>query len=78
MYYKDPDGSRVELQVDTMPSGDAIDAWMRSGEFAANPIGIVFDPEEMVARYEAGEPLETLTARPPLPEGMGPFDMLRF
>jgi catechol-2,3-dioxygenase len=78
LYYKDPDGSRVELQVDTMPSGDAIDAWMRSGEFAANPIGIVFDPEEMVARYEAGEPLETLTARPPLPEGMGPFDMLRF
>jgi catechol-2,3-dioxygenase len=78
LYYKDPDGSRVELQVDTMPSHDAIDAWMRSGEFAANPIGIVFDPEELTARYEAGEPLETLVARPPLPAGMTPFDMLRF
>jgi len=78
LYYKDPDGSRVELQVDTMPSIDAIDAWMRSGEFAANPIGIVFDPEEMVARYEAGESIETLTSRPPLPDGMNPFDMLRF
>ena len=77
-YYKDPDGSRIELQVDTMPSNDAIEAWMRSGEFAANPIGVVFDPEEMAARYEAGEPLDTLTARPPLPEGTGPFDMLRF
>jgi catechol-2,3-dioxygenase len=78
MYYKDPDGNRVELQVDNLPTVDAIDAWMRSGAFAANPIGVIFDPEELVARYEAGEAIETLTARPPLPEGAGPFDMLRF
>ncbi len=78
MYYKDPDGSRVELQVDNMPTVDAIEQWMRSGAFAANPIGVVFDPVELVARFAAGEPLETLTARPPLPEGAGPFDMLRF
>ena len=78
LYYKDPDGSRVELQVDTMPSGDAIDAWMKSGEFAANPIGVVIDPELLVARYEAGEPLAQLMVRPPLPEGASPFDMLRF
>ena len=67
LYYKDPDANRVELQVDNMPSAEAIDAWMRSGEFAANPIGVIFDPEDLVARYEAGEPIETLTARPPLP-----------
>ena len=78
MYFKDPDGSRVELQVDTMPTAEAIDTWMRSGDFAANPIGIVFDPEELIARYEAGESLETLLVRPPLPEGASPFDMLRF
>ena len=78
MYYKDPDGSRLELQVDNMPSREATDRWMRSGEFAANPIGVVFDPRELVARYAAGEPVEQLTARPPLPAGMSPFDMLRF
>ena len=78
MYYRDPDGSGIELQVDTMPSAEAIDAWMKSGEFAANPIGVVFDPEELIARYEAGEPLETLTARPRLPDGVSPFEMLRF
>jgi len=78
MYYKDPDGSRVELQVDNMPTADAIEQWMRSGAFAANPIGVVFDPAQLVARFEAGEPIEKLTARPPLPEGAGPFDMLRF
>jgi hypothetical protein len=64
--------------VDTMDSGEAIEAWMRSGEFAANPIGVVFDPEEFTARYEAGEPLDALFRRPPLPEGVTPFEMLRF
>jgi catechol-2,3-dioxygenase len=77
MSYKDPDGSKVELQVDNLPSAEAIDAWMRSGEFAANPIGVVFDPEDLLARWEAGEPLATLTARPALPPGTTPFDMLR-
>ena len=38
----------------------------------------VFDTDDFIARYEAGEPLATLTARPPLPEGTGRFDMLRF
>ena len=78
MYYKDPDDSRVELQVDTLPTNEAIETWMQSGEFAANPIGVVFDPDELLARYEAGEPLATLVVRPPLPEGASPFDMLRF
>jgi catechol 2,3-dioxygenase-like lactoylglutathione lyase family enzyme len=45
---------------------------------AANPIGVVFDPAELLARYRAGEALPTLTARPPLPEGSHPFDMVRF
>ncbi|MBI3786468.1 MAG: VOC family protein [Deltaproteobacteria bacterium] len=78
MYYKDPDGSRVELQVDNYPTPEETNRWMRSGEFAANPIGVVFDPDELVRRYEVGEPMTSLVARPPLPEGMTPFQMLRF
>jgi hypothetical protein len=39
---------------------------------------VVFDPEDLVARYRGGEPIERLTARPPLPEGATPFTMLRF
>ena len=42
---------------------------MRSPEFAANPIGVIFDPDELLARYAGGEPLEKLVARPPLPDG---------
>jgi len=78
MYYKDPDGSRVELQVDNFPSAEEANQWMRSGDFAANPIGVIFDPDDLLARYVAGDAMETLTARPPLPAGMTPFDMLRF
>jgi len=78
MYYKDPDGNRVEFQVDNFPSADEANRWMRSGDFAANPIGVVFDPDALLARYQAGEPIEKLTTRPPLPEGMTPFEMLRF
>lgn len=77
LYYKDPDGSRVELQVDNLPTAESIDKWMRSPEFAANPIGVIFDPEDLLARYAGGESMDHLTARPPLPDGKGPFDMLR-
>ena len=78
MYYKDPDGSRVELQVDNFPTAEETNRWIRSGDFAANPIGVVFDPEDLLARYRAGEPIEELRERPPLPTGTTPFDMLRF
>jgi len=76
MYYKDPDGSKVELQIDNFDT-DETNRWMGSGEFAQNPIGIIFEPEELLARYRSGEPLETLLRRPPLPAGATPFDMLR-
>jgi hypothetical protein len=51
---------------------------MASDEFAENPIGVIFEPDELLERYRAGEPLATLLRRPPLPEGATPFDMLRF
>ena len=78
MYYKDPDGSRIEFQVDNYPTVEETNRWIRSGDFAKNPIGIVFDPEDLLARYRAGEPMEQLVAQRPLPEGATPFDMLRF
>ena len=78
MYYKDPDANRIELQVDNFPTAEETNRWIRSGDFAANPIGVVFDPEELLARYRSGEPMEQLTARPLLPAGATPFDMLRF
>ncbi len=60
MYYRDPDGNQVELQVDNFPSVDALNAWFQSGAFAKNPIGVEFDAERLVARFKAGVPVEEL------------------
>jgi catechol-2,3-dioxygenase len=77
LYYKDPDGNRVETQIDTLPTLEETAEWFQSGVFDENPIGVVFDPEELVERHEAGVPFRELVERPPLPEGKTPFDMLR-
>jgi len=37
-----------------------------SGAYADNFIGVRFVPEEFIARFEAGEPIEQIAARPPL------------
>jgi catechol-2,3-dioxygenase len=76
MYYRDPDGNRIELQVDNFAAAEEANDFMRV-HFAENPIGILFDPEELIKRYEAGVPLEELRERPPLPAGKTPLDMMR-
>ncbi len=49
-YYKDPDGNRVELQVDNFGDWDASREWMRtSADFHANPIGVFVDPARIAA-----------------------------
>lgn len=51
MYYRDPDGNGIEFQVDNFPTVEEASRWMRGGEFAANPVGVVYDPDELVERY---------------------------
>jgi len=77
LYYKDPDGNSIETQIDTFATLEDIEEWFRGGSFQENPIGVIFDPDELVERYEAGVPFCELVERPPLPEGKTPFDMLR-
>ena len=78
LYYKDPDGNSIETQIDNFATLEEVDEWFRRGSFQENSIGVVFDPDELVARFEAGVPFAELVERPPLPEGKTPFDMLRF
>lgn len=63
LYYRDPDGNRMEFQVDHGTAEEAI-AYMASERFAANPVGIVYDPDMLLARYEAGEPESELIGIP--------------
>ncbi|QHC02527.1 extradiol dioxygenase [Epidermidibacterium keratini] len=55
VYYQDPDGNGVEIQVDGF--GDWADSkeWIAfSKDFAENPIGTWFDPEKLVKAREEG------------------------
>lgn len=55
IYYLDPDGNAVELQVDNFGSWDASQEWMRTSlEFHENPLGVFFDPERVVAALGEG------------------------
>jgi catechol-2,3-dioxygenase len=59
LYYQDPDGNSVELQVDGFGDWERSKAFMRSApEFAANPLGHFFDPERVHEALRSGLTLE--------------------
>lgn len=64
LYYADPDGNQVELQIDTMSTTEA-ESFMAGAVFAANPIGVRFDPVDLVARRADGASVEELVAYVP-------------
>jgi catechol-2,3-dioxygenase len=68
LYYRDPNGIQVELQIDNFATEAALAAWMRSGAFQQNPIGVGFDPEVLCARFDRGDPLDQL-----LKQGSAPY-----
>jgi len=65
MYYADPDGNRVELQIDNFPTAEEGQAWMRSPAFDKNPIGVEFDPDALVEKFRSGVPVAELVIRDP-------------
>jgi catechol 2,3-dioxygenase-like lactoylglutathione lyase family enzyme len=62
-YYRDPDGNRMELQVDAC-SVEQANAYMLSDAFAANPIGVEIDPENLLTQHRAGVSDQQLLAMP--------------
>jgi hypothetical protein len=62
LYYADPDGNHLEFQIDVLEA-EAANRFMRGPAFGANPIGELFDPDELVARFEAGAPVDGLVFR---------------
>jgi catechol-2,3-dioxygenase len=63
MYYADPDGNRMEFQIDAYPSNDEANAFMRGPGFEQNPIGVEFDPDDLARRLRAGEPESNFLVR---------------
>lgn len=58
MYYADPDGNQMEFQVDAFDTADESNAYISGPSFAANPVGVEFDPEAWLAAVREGASLE--------------------
>ncbi len=64
LYYADPDGNQLELQVENYDTVEESSKFFYSSAFAENPIGVEFDPDELIRRLRAGEPEADLKRRP--------------
>lgn len=64
LYYHDPDGNEIETQVDNFDTIEEATAYFSSTEFEENPIGVDFNPEELVARLQQGESDASIKKRP--------------
>jgi catechol-2,3-dioxygenase len=63
MYYHDPDHNQVELLVDNFATATEGKAYMRRRSTAdKNPVGVVYDPEELAVRVRDGLRAEELVA----------------
>ena len=63
LYYRDPDGNFIELQIDAFGDWALSTEFMRtSPSFAANPIGYFFDIARVDAAHRAGADFATLQA----------------
>ncbi len=63
LYYLDPDGNEVEIQVDNYKTRESLNEWFATGAFDRNFVGHSFDPEYMVERFHAGVPEDQILQR---------------
>lgn len=63
LYYADPDGNHVEMQVDNFATADEATAYMEGPEYGADPIGVMYRPELMVRARREGVPEDELLTR---------------
>lgn len=54
LYYRDPEGNDIELQVDNFTDPADAAAVFESEIFRQNPIGVEFDADALVAQWRAG------------------------
>lgn len=76
-YYQDPDGNRIELQFENYPSEREVMDYIEGPDFAQNPLGGSFDPQELIEKFEAGEPIYDLVRTNIKQDGMGPIEILK-
>lgn len=71
MYYADPDGNEIELQVENFRTQAEGLAFFSSAQFAANPLGVDYDPQSLLDQLRAGVPLADLLKQNAAPVAPG-------
>ena len=76
VYYRDPDGNRMEFQVDCCKNAQEAHEYMHSDAFKANPVGVEVDFDSLLEQFKSGVPAEMLMAMPdgpvsPIPSAHG-------
>lgn len=64
MYYADPDGNQVELQIDNCDTVEEAGRFFYSQAFTTNPIGVDYLPGDLARRLRAGENETAIKQRP--------------
>ncbi len=54
IYYGDPDGNQMEFQVDCFATAEEATEYMRGSSYQLNPLGVEFDPDELLAKMSSG------------------------
>ncbi|KAL4935967.1 hypothetical protein BDV06DRAFT_217024 [Aspergillus oleicola] len=71
IYYRDPDGNQIETQVDCFATPEEANVYMASPDYAENPIGVDFDPDDFITKLQNGVIETELYKRPNIgPRGM--------
>jgi catechol-2,3-dioxygenase len=73
LYYQDPDGNRMEFQVDCCANAAEAHVYMNSHSFAANPVGVEVDFDSLLAQYRKGVAPQTLLLQPEGPPAKIPM-----
>ncbi|GJF32422.1 putative biphenyl-2,3-diol 1,2-dioxygenase III [Kitasatospora sp. NE20-6] len=63
LYYRDPDGNFVEMQIDNFAEPHEATAYMHGDEYREDSVGPAFDPAAMLTARRAGATVEELTDR---------------
>lgn len=69
LYHENPEGIRLEFQVENFATGQATAEFFGSRDFADNPIGVTIDPDYLLEQLHAGADEEELLAQS---AGVGP------
>jgi len=64
IFYADPDGNQLEFQIENFDTVEESAAYFSSPAFGINPVGVDFDPDDLLSRLLAGESEKVLKERP--------------